>query len=77
MGYLDTNKARSCALSVNFVDCVDTVRNNVTKYSNHDYSNALLACKIQRIIAHPSMKSFPLCSTTSFCLTAQSPVMMC
>jgi len=40
--YLDTNKARSSAVFVNFVD---SVSNNDTKYSNCDYSNALLVLK--------------------------------
>ena len=40
--YLDTNKARSSALFVNFVD---SVSKNDTKYSNCDYSNALLVLK--------------------------------
>ena len=56
--YLDANRASSIALFVNFVDSVDTVSNNVTKYSNCDYSNALLARKIQRIIGCPSTKTF-------------------
>ena len=56
--YLNTNRARSSALFVNFVDSVDTVSNNVTKYSNHDYSNTLLAHKVQRIIGRPSTKTF-------------------
>ena len=45
------------ALFVNFVDSVDTFSNNVIKYCSRDYSKALLAHKVHRIIGHPSMKT--------------------
>ena len=43
---------------MNFVDSVNNVSNNVVKYSNHDYSNALLACKVQKIIGRPLTMTF-------------------
>lgn len=48
--YIDIFEAKSGEFFVNFVD---SVSNNVYKYSNCEHSNALLAHKVQRIIGLP------------------------
>ena len=42
----------------NGVGLVNTVADNATKYSERDYSQAVLARKIQKIIGRPSTKTF-------------------
>jgi hypothetical protein len=51
--YLDTTQSES-----NHAVLINTVTNNQYKYSNKDYSQALLARKIQRIIGRPSTRQY-------------------
>ena len=75
--YLNINKPRCSALVVSFVDSVDTGSENITKNSNHDYSDALFACKIRRIIGGTSRNTFLNLLNSNLLQTVQSPVIIC
>jgi hypothetical protein len=38
--------------------CINTVEDNKARYTNHNYSRAILARKIQKIIGRPSTQTF-------------------
>jgi hypothetical protein len=51
--YLDTTQSES-----NHAVLINTVTDNQYKYSNKDYSQAVLARKIQRMIGRPSTRQY-------------------
>jgi hypothetical protein len=40
------------------VNLVNTVEDNSIKYSEHDYSKAVLACKVQELLEGPARRHF-------------------
>jgi Reverse transcriptase (RNA-dependent DNA polymerase) len=58
--YLDTNEAHDEVEDTGHYDVnlVNTVEDNRIKYSDRDYSKAVLARKVQKIIGRPSTKTF-------------------